>query len=128
MKKGQPLPVRKTARETLRKCGRSFEITTYTQSRNLLSDIADDGYFYDLLLLDIEMPELSGMGDGREDQEVSSERADNLYDISSGVCHRRFLNCPSSDTFLKNELETRLAPAVAEAARADQPGERGKST
>lgn len=36
-------------------------ITTYTQSQNLLDDITDDGFFYDLILLDIEMPGLSGM-------------------------------------------------------------------
>lgn len=38
-----------------------YEITTYTQSRNLLYDITDDGFFYDLILLDIEMPGISGM-------------------------------------------------------------------
>lgn len=37
------------------------EITAYTQSRNLLYDITDDGFFYDLILLDIEMPRISGM-------------------------------------------------------------------
>ena len=36
--------------------GIGYEITTYTQSRNLLYDITDDGFFYDLILLDIEMP------------------------------------------------------------------------
>ena len=41
--------------------GVGYEITTYTQSRNLLCDITDDGFFYDLILLDIEMPGISGM-------------------------------------------------------------------
>ena len=38
-----------------------YEITTYTIGTNLLDDITDDGYFFDLILLDIEMPELNGM-------------------------------------------------------------------
>ena len=41
--------------------GIGCEITTYTQSRNLLYDITDDGFFYDLILLDIEMPGINGM-------------------------------------------------------------------
>ncbi len=39
----------------------SAEIAVYTDSRNLLYDITEDGFHYDLLLSDIEMPELSGM-------------------------------------------------------------------
>lgn len=45
----------------LQKEGIGYEIITYTQSRNLLEDIAEDKYFYDLILLDIEMPGISGM-------------------------------------------------------------------
>lgn len=37
------------------------EITIYTDSRNLLYDIKEDNFHYDLLLSDIEMPEISGM-------------------------------------------------------------------
>lgn len=39
----------------------SAEITIYTDSRNLLYDITEDDFHYDLLLSDIEMPEISGM-------------------------------------------------------------------
>ena len=46
---------------SLQACSIGYEITTYTQSRNLLYDITDDGFFYDLILLDIEMPGISGM-------------------------------------------------------------------
>lgn len=45
----------------LQACGIGYEITAYTHSGNLLSDITDDGFFFDLILLDIEMPDLSGM-------------------------------------------------------------------
>lgn len=45
----------------LKSSGSRFEISTYTHSDNLLYDIIEDGFFYDLLLLDIEMPEVTGM-------------------------------------------------------------------
>ena len=48
-------------RNTLRECGIGFEIETYTRSDNLFYDITDDHFFFDLLLLDIEMPDFSGM-------------------------------------------------------------------
>lgn len=43
-------------KDCLRSCGTGYEIATYTQSSNLLFDITDDHFFYDLILLDIEMP------------------------------------------------------------------------
>lgn len=46
---------------SLRQCGTGGTIAVYTQSRNLLADILEEGTFYDLLLLDIEMPGISGM-------------------------------------------------------------------
>ena len=51
----------KIVKACLQSQGIGYEITTYTQSRNLLYDITDDGFFYDLILLDIEMPGISGM-------------------------------------------------------------------
>lgn len=48
-------------KDSLQACSIGYEITTYTQSRNLLYDITDDEFFYDLILLDIEMPGISGM-------------------------------------------------------------------
>ena len=49
------------ARNSLQACGIGYEITTYTRSSNLLYDIVEDSFFYDLILLDIEMPGVSGM-------------------------------------------------------------------
>ncbi|OUP84146.1 DNA-binding response regulator [Lachnoclostridium sp. An169] len=114
--KGAALACEKIARETLQKCGCSFEITIYTQSRNLLSDIADDGYFYDLLLLDIEMPELSGM----EMAEKIRRYLPNVRIIFTTSHLEYAIDAFELSIFRyvpKNELETRLAPAVAEAAR-----------
>ncbi len=48
-------------RKSLQTSGIGYKITTYTQSSNLLYDITDDGFFYDLILLDIEMPGVTGM-------------------------------------------------------------------
>ena len=44
------------AEESLRQCGAVGRVLSYTDSRNLLWDITEDGFFFDLLLLDIEMP------------------------------------------------------------------------
>lgn len=46
---------------SLRDCQQAAEITTYTDSDNLLYDITEDHFFFDLILLDIEMPGKNGM-------------------------------------------------------------------
>ena len=48
-------------RRALESCAAIGEIAAYTSSDNLLYDIADDHFRYDLILLDIEMPSYSGM-------------------------------------------------------------------
>lgn len=45
----------------LKDCGSIGKIETYTTSDNLLCDIVEDKFFFDLILLDIEMPGCSGM-------------------------------------------------------------------
>lgn len=52
---------KKTAEACLTRSGSAGEITAYTNSDNLLYDIAEDDFFFDLILLDIEMPGKSGM-------------------------------------------------------------------
>ena len=102
-------------KDSLKKCGIAFEITTYLKSSNLLADIAEDGFFYDLLLLDIEMPEYSGMEIAQKVKEylpniriifITShvEYAIDAYELSI------FRYVP------KNDIEQRLAMAVKDAA------------
>ena len=47
--------------DCLKQCGSAGEIAAYTHSDNLLYDITEDGFFFDLILLDIEMPGSTGM-------------------------------------------------------------------
>lgn len=51
----------KTAEDCLKQCGSIGEIIAYTHSDNLLYDITEDKFFFDLILLDIEMPGNTGM-------------------------------------------------------------------
>ncbi len=52
---------KKIAENCLMQCGSAGVITAYTASDNLLYDITEDGFFFDLILLDIEMPGNTGM-------------------------------------------------------------------
>ena len=45
----------------LKQCESAGKIDTYTSSEALLYDITKDGFYFDLILLDIEMPESTGM-------------------------------------------------------------------
>lgn len=47
--------------ECLKQCGTPGEIAAYTDSGNLLYDITEDNFYFDLILLDIEMPGGTGM-------------------------------------------------------------------
>lgn len=49
------------AENCLKQNGSIGEISAYNTSDNLLYDITEDGFFYDLILLDIEMPGNTGM-------------------------------------------------------------------
>lgn len=52
---------KKIAKACLEQCNSIGEITDYTASDNLLYDITEDKFFFDLILLDIEMPGCTGM-------------------------------------------------------------------
>ncbi|MBB5263474.1 DNA-binding LytR/AlgR family response regulator [Catenibacillus scindens] len=96
--------------------GIGCEIMTYTRSQNLLYDITDDGFFYDLILLDIEMPEISGM-------EIPQQIKGFLPNVRIifVTSHREYaIDAFELSIFRyvpKNNLETKLVAAVIDAAK-----------
>ena len=106
--------------QIVRKClqseGVGYEITTYTQSRNLIYDITDDGFFYDLILLDIEMPGISGM-------EIPQQLKGFLPNVRIVfvTSHTEYaIDAFELSIFRyvpKNNLEVKLATAVTDAAK-----------
>lgn len=106
----------KIVKSSLQACGIGYEITTYTHSRNLLCDIIDDSFYFDLILLDIEMPDVTGMDLSEQIKPylpnvkiifITShvEYAIDAYELSI------FRYVP------KNSLEQRLAAAITDAAK-----------
>jgi DNA-binding LytR/AlgR family response regulator len=103
-------------KDSLQSCGIGYEITTYTYSSNLLSDITEDGFFYDLLLLDIEMPDVTGM-------ELAGKIKPFLPNIKVIfiTSHMEYaIDAFELSIFRyvpKNDLEKRMKTAVADAAK-----------
>ena len=103
-------------RDCLQSEGIGCEIMTYTQSRNLLYDITDDGFFYDLILLDIEMPGISGM-------EIPQQLKGFLPNVKIifVTSHTEYaIDAFELSIFRyvpKNNLEVKLAAAVTDAAK-----------
>lgn len=106
----------KIVKSSLQACGIGYEITTYTHSRNLLCDIIDDSSYFDLILLDIEMPDVTGMDLSEQIKPylpnvkiifITShvEYAIDAYELSI------FRYVP------KNSLEQRLVAAITDAAK-----------
>lgn len=103
-------------KSSLQSCGIGYEIAVYTCGTNLLADITDDGFFFDLILLDIEMPDINGM---KIPEKIKSflpnvkiifvtshtEYAIDAFELSI------FRYVP------KNNLDVKLTAAVADAAK-----------
>lgn len=103
-------------KDSLKSCGIGYEITTYTHGGNLLSDITDDGFFYDLILLDIEMPDVTGM-ELSEKIKLSLPNIRIIF-ITSHIEYAIDAYELSIFRYVpKNDLANRLAPAVADAAK-----------
>lgn len=104
------------AEESLRQCGAVGRVLSYTDSRNLLWDITEDGFFFDLLLLDIEMPGVTGM-------ELAEKIRDVLPDIRIIfiTSHMEYaIDAFELSIFRyvpKNQLEQRLPGALRDAVR-----------
>ena len=101
---------------SLLKCGIGYKITTYTKSTNLLFDITDDEYFYDLILLDIEMPHVTGM-------EIAKRVKSHLPNVKIIfiTSHTEYaIDAFELSIFRyvpKSSIESKLASAIADAAR-----------
>ena len=91
---------REMAERCLQQCGAAGKITVYTSSSSLLCDITEDQFYYDLILLDIEMPERTGM-------ELAEKIKPFLPNVKIILSHRILsmpsmrLNCPYSAMFRK---------------------------
>ena len=103
-------------RESMQACGFGYEITTYIHSNNLLYDIVEDGFFYDMLLLDIEMPEMTGI-------EISQKLKPHLPNVKIifVTSHIEYaIDAFELSIFRyvpKNDLAKRLAAAITDAAK-----------
>lgn len=103
-------------KDSLQASSIGYEITTYTQSRNLLYDITDDKFFYDLILLDIEMPGISGM-------EIPQQIKSFLHNVRIifVTSHTEYaIDAFELSIFRyvpKSNLEVKLAAAVIDAAK-----------
>lgn len=104
------------AEECLKKTGTAGEIKTYISSDNLLYDITEDGFYFDLILLDIEMPQVTGMELAAKIKPVLPEVK--VIFITSHVEYAIDAFELSIFRYVpKNDLEKRLPAAVTDALK-----------
>lgn len=101
---------------SLSAAGMSCHIMRYTKSGNLVADIVDDGIHYDIIVLDIEMPGITGM----EVPNLIRPYLPNVRVILTTSHLEYVLDAFELSVFRyvpKTELDTRLASAVVDAAK-----------
>ena len=107
---------RRITEASLISAGIGFETERYTNSTSLLADIADDHFFYDIIVLDIEMPDVSGM-------EIAKQARVHLPEVRVilTTSHLEYaIDAFELSVFRyvpKAQLEERLGRAVVDAAR-----------
>ncbi|MCI9271391.1 MAG: response regulator transcription factor [Dorea sp.] len=100
----------------LKQCGSIGEIAVYSTSGNLLYDITKDEFFFDLILLDIEMPGSTGM-------EIAEEIKPYLPNVKIIfiTSHIEYaIDAFELSVFRyvpKNDIEKRLFPAICDAVK-----------
>lgn len=107
---------REMAERCLQQCGAVGKITVYTSSSSLLCDITEDQFYYDLILLDIEMPERTGM----ELAEKIKPFLPNVKIIFITSHIEYAIDAFELSIFRyvpKNDLDKRLFPAIQDAVR-----------
>lgn len=107
---------REIAEDCLRQCGSIGQIELYTNSANLLCDITEDGFFFDLILLDIKMPESTGMEIAARIKPFLPEVK--IIFITSHIEYAIDAFELSIFRYVpKSEITTRLFPAIRDAVR-----------
>lgn len=104
------------AERCLKSSGSIGQINTYTDSSNLLYDITEDNKFFDLILLDIEMPKNSGM----ELVEKIKPSLPNVKVIFITSHIEYAIDAFELSIFRyvpKNEIDKRLLPAIKDAVK-----------
>ena len=107
---------REITEDCLRQCGSIGQIELYTNSANLLCDITEDGFFFDLIFLDIEMPESTGMEIAARIKPFLPEVK--IIFITSHIEYAIDAFELSIFRYVpKNDITTRLFPAIRDAVR-----------